>query len=346
MPFQVVYSVYQVVPKGLIYDFTAGDDVTSICSTQVTLQATIYGDPQGHRFLWEQLEGSDVTWETTQTELTVTISFSQFDDKKLRFWIDKGSKDERYDDVWVWGTPTEQFINSQGVTTQNNQNITMDGLCRRLPCSAVDAVTNIYSNPIYGYAECGSTNYVLRFRTPDCWVDRVLYYRIQEKQSDGSYNTVDTTPVNPNDLHYYTTPDVGKYYRITPVYQLNDINQQYDYMFASCDIYTASTNDGADAVETYVGEHGVITNRNISINNYNVRVRTKIERTPSEDYTVAGGVITSNNFAVSNYNVRVRTKIEQSESEDYTVAGGVTTVNNFTLTNYSVLARDGSQVGG
>jgi hypothetical protein len=108
MPFQVVYSTYKNV-AGVVFSISAGPDVQVGCATEVTLTASFVGDDTGHRFEWEQIEGTPVTWITPTDQLTVTFTVGTYDNKKFRFWMDKGSFSQLFDDVNVWSSPVSEF---------------------------------------------------------------------------------------------------------------------------------------------------------------------------------------------------------------------------------------------
>ena len=123
MPFQVIFSVYQK-PPGEIERFSLGEDLFNVCGIQQTLVASIYGDINGHTFEWEQVIDDpfqQVTWlipdypspaviveiEPNHYESSISYEFigTVKKDKTFRFWIDKGTPFEQYDEIIVYATP-------------------------------------------------------------------------------------------------------------------------------------------------------------------------------------------------------------------------------------------------
>lgn len=87
---------------------SAGQDLTALCTNQVTLHGTfISSEPiQNYSFLWEQLTGPLVVIDNP-TELITTYSYTQTVDRTFRLWCNKGLPNQTWDDVTVFGTPSE-----------------------------------------------------------------------------------------------------------------------------------------------------------------------------------------------------------------------------------------------
>ena len=89
---------------------SAGQDQTSLCANQVTLVGTFLGtEPiENYTFLWEQIDGPLVVLDTP-TELTTTFSYSNSVDRTFRLWSNKGQVNQTWDDVTVFGTPSDRI---------------------------------------------------------------------------------------------------------------------------------------------------------------------------------------------------------------------------------------------
>lgn len=106
MPIQVIYSNKQHLHGNVRAN--AGEDSVFTCRSVVTMTADIFGDPRGHTFQWEQISGEPVEFLSALDQPEMMFTFDVKEDKQFRFWIDKGTRLEQYDDVWAWQTPTEQ----------------------------------------------------------------------------------------------------------------------------------------------------------------------------------------------------------------------------------------------
>lgn len=106
MPFQISFSHHQSKPPAVVL-LSAGADQQVFCGAVVVLEATV-DDPAklpGHPLEWEQLEGNPVIL-SCPTCLITTYPLGDLTDKTFRFWIDRGTIDEQYDDVSIFHTPT------------------------------------------------------------------------------------------------------------------------------------------------------------------------------------------------------------------------------------------------
>lgn len=88
----------------------AGQDLTSLCANQVTLTGTfISSEPiENYAFLWEQLSGPLVALNNP-TSLVTSYSYTQTTDRTFRLWCNKGQPNQTWDDVTVFGTPSESM---------------------------------------------------------------------------------------------------------------------------------------------------------------------------------------------------------------------------------------------
>lgn len=112
MPFQVASSSFRNI-VGEITLVTAGDDQTDICSPVVFLVATIIGSPIGHTFEWEQQTGPAITIDDPSA-ISTFYNAGATGDKIFRFYIDRGTASEQFDDVTIFDTPIT-MVGSFGV---------------------------------------------------------------------------------------------------------------------------------------------------------------------------------------------------------------------------------------
>jgi len=74
------------------------------------LEATVVGDLTGHTFIWEQIDGVAVTFNTPLDQFAINYTTANFQDKTFRFTIDKGTGIEQFDEVIMFSTPTYPYF--------------------------------------------------------------------------------------------------------------------------------------------------------------------------------------------------------------------------------------------
>lgn len=86
---------------------TAGGDQVAICEPIVYLEATVDGDLSHHHTQWEQISGTPIVdlQIASPTQAYYTVPGAPGTDKVFRYWIDKDTPFERYQDVSVRTTP-------------------------------------------------------------------------------------------------------------------------------------------------------------------------------------------------------------------------------------------------
>jgi len=141
MSFQVSFSIYQKV-QGTIDSFDAGIDQLVLCSLSVYLNANVIGDLTGHTTEWEQLTGNIVPL-ITDSNIQSHFIKTESSDKIFRFWIDRYTIFAQYDDVTIWGTPTETTPASLFGSTFRTGLTNVDPV----PCSSIAATINISAPP-------------------------------------------------------------------------------------------------------------------------------------------------------------------------------------------------------
>ena len=340
MPFQVVFNVFNV-PAGIISSFTAGEDFLAICDTSISLQATVIGDTTGHVFLWEQISGSAVTWTSPLNQLSATYTTSIFDDKIFRFWIDKGTPNQQFDDVIIYGTPTEIKFLSMGASNNGVVNYGSGVRCRDLNLRGVNNFPFTQHNGVVG---CGSTDWNLIWDEP-CDVEHIVHYIVQEKNILGPWNDVATvTPMAPRQ---YSSVNLGSSYRILTVftdYFLTSYN-------ASNSFYANPSNLSPD-ITAAEGKSVSITSKseNIAITVYNVlQLFNKLCSPDSPDISqVNSSESRVEQLKVTAYNVLELFKqtCEPDSPDIAHVNSSESRVEQLKVTAYNVLDLTGSEIGG
>lgn len=86
---------------------SAGTDTSSLCSTVVPLVGSISGGSGGNlTILWEQISGPAVVINDPSA-LSTYFTYSTSSDRTFRLWVNKGSANQAFDDVTVFGTPSD-----------------------------------------------------------------------------------------------------------------------------------------------------------------------------------------------------------------------------------------------
>ena len=212
MPFQVSFSA-KSTPKGLIDFFTAGPDQIVVCDTTVFMEATVVGDFTGHTFLWEQTDGDPVTWNTPLNQFAVNYTTANFQDKTFRFYIDKGTGNEQYDEIIMFSTPTFPYYG--GVPDQNCLvNFGGSLRCDRPSLSIAVELPTAYHTEIL--IECGTIDNPVLLWTAPCTADKLIQYVVQQRIIAGPWT--DEAIIPPGTLQHVPLV-VGATYRVVAVVQ-------------------------------------------------------------------------------------------------------------------------------
>lgn len=339
MPFQVSYS-QRAIPAGIIQSFDAGDDAVTICDPAFSLTATIVGDLTGHTIEWIQIEGSPVTFTTPLDQLAVTYTQTIFDDKIFRFFIDRGTASEVFDDVSIFGSPTESRVVNNS-NTLNNVSLTStlslngDSVFARL-LSGFSVTKQVANADVDVY-----TNAVLFWNKPITDFD-IIEYLIQEETTHGVFVTVAT---NSPDNTQFTDSIIGNRYRVVTMVK-----------FANSHIGTFVSNivniDGLffNAPSIVVTEPICIqpnnTSTNIGIGDYTIERLSLIAHPVVDDIRTFSSINTATNIAVNEYTVQTLSLVAHPtipEMRTFDVAGSI---RNVAISNYDVQILTGDQIGG
>ena len=224
MPFQVVLSS-SLAPPGEIIFFTAGEDQTALCTPNLTLTAEVTGILSGHTLLWEQIAGDElnVIWDTPLNQLVVSyhVINDSYVDRTFRFWLDKGSSFQQFDDITIFGTPTEKTYLASAIPLIHTPLNSNYGTGNREVTLTLSRGTFFLDGLDFSSSECGFTpdSYFLRWKVAD--PTDLVRFLIQEK--NGTWVTVATVPIDPDNLlatkYWYKTPAMDKLYRVVAEYQ-------------------------------------------------------------------------------------------------------------------------------
>lgn len=105
---------FEIVSR--LIDAIMPENIVSLCLTTATFTPIIKGEMKGHTFEWEQVGGdtSSITWLTPKNQISMTVAIGTIKvDRTFRFWIDKGTKFQKWYDVNIWSTPREEVHGPQ-----------------------------------------------------------------------------------------------------------------------------------------------------------------------------------------------------------------------------------------
>jgi hypothetical protein len=306
MPFQVSFSS-KATPVGVIDFFTAGPDQVTICDTTVTMTATVIGDLTGHVVLWEQLTGSAVTFITPLNQLSVTYTTATFDDKSFRFWIDKGTGEQQFDDINIFGTPTFPYYG--GSPDQNC--IINYGLWLRCNKPALQILDAFPLVPHGGVVECDTSSQPELHWNAFCEDDRRLQYVVQERSVAGPWTDEAILPPTATN---YTPLNLGSTYRVVAV------------------------NLELNIASSAVSSNSVYVDGNISTNVGTAGVATS-------DSSTLGGQGSEPSIVYSVSLVTLLTCPLDAPDDQY-IGAGPSPYRALTIPTYSVLDLTGGDIGG
>jgi len=336
MPFQVIFTSVKV-PKGVIKSFTAEEDLAAVCDTGETLTATIIGDKTAHVFLWEQISGDPVTFTTPLDQLSISFTFITSVDRLFRFWIDKDDPEiAQYDDVWVYGTPTD--IVSLGLT--GSQPIYQPALaCRIVSCEDFDVAPQVPTASHDGFAVCTGSDYTLIWNPPPCDLDKISHYIVQSNDGTG---WIEAAIIINSEQRAYPAI-TGLWYRI--VYVFNDAA-------GAVPIYSAITTCGKNARASggppsawdlmAIG----LTGRDPQFSSFSVVLKTlKILNDPQIQSDMLTG-LTGTDPQFSSFSVLLKTLKTLNDPQIQSDMLTGLTPGTITIPAYSVIELTGGAIGG
>lgn len=220
---------------------TAGEDRFEICPPAgiVNLTAIIAGSPAGNSFEWEQISGSPVTIDDP-TALSTFYTASGTDDKTFRFYVDRNTTSEQFDDVTIFGTPTS-FL--RGALPSVDSSFAEGFELDPVECSSIVGDVVFTAAPPAGNIGQGTATFIfeLTWNHPGSSKDTyIIQYQIIENGIPVS--SVPSTPLAPvssgqtplgppsDPLFYSTTAPPPPNHQILTIYNINGV----EYVEPSC----------------------------------------------------------------------------------------------------------------
>jgi len=339
MPFQVSFSIFKEAP-GVIQYFSAGEDQNVICSPLVTLQATVIGDLTGHQIIWEQISGHAVNFTTPLNQLTVQFTPPAInDDKIFRFWIDKGTIEQQYDDINVWTTPTSILIVDVPLP-KNNTSIGSYGETVGCRAPALRAMFN-YPLTKEEVATCSSyASKSLAWETVCTDAGILTGYTLYKKVS-GSWVEVISLP--PTALRYDTV-EVNVLYKLSAHFTDYNRSSTYDSnaVFFPTETDYPLLHRTESNVNEYITVNGEQNIKEIVLNSYSVASRTLVNYGITDNLTSPISVLPEN-IIISSYNVATRV-LKECANQPIDDMTSTFLFDNTNVISYSVAG--GASVGG
>lgn len=187
-------------PAAMVY---AGADATSLCANSVTLRGEfISSEPiENYFFLWEQLSGLPVVIDDP-TALITTYTYDTSVDRTFRLWSNKGMPNQTWDDVTIYGTPSESIQAALDTQTYRQD----DNVFRLTPrLELYDYNGGPITNDIWSLVFTLPVMYSIRDTGNTFDVQRLV---------DGTWTTIGTHPYTNNTFWAIPVPEVNATYRI------------------------------------------------------------------------------------------------------------------------------------
>jgi len=344
MPFQVIFS-QNAVPAGIIQFFSAGKDGVAVCDLDFTLTAEIIGDIQGNTFEWQQISGSPVTFTTPLNELSVSYSQTIFDDKTFRFFINRGTGFEKFDDVVVYGSPVDIIKHTQ--SSHNNLiNIHASEIFRDDDFT-LRLITNYPIEENSDAAICKSYSAEEATLTWE-FLDiehEILGYIVRERDnSTGVWN--DIASLLPTD-YFFGSVTLGRSYQISAIVRFDNsyvgqhlsniiwasggfLNNQIIEL-SEAKLYTSNVNGNIINISDYDVDKLVVISHNIPLD-------ARDATPPTSD---------NSTITISDYDVDVFFITEKPTEVDVFTGSNITTDSvNIIISDYDVTTLTGTVVGG
>lgn len=360
---------YKILVQNTINYLDAGPDQYAVCSTSITLTATVYGNLVGHTLLWEQISGNTLGVTIGGPTNTLSLSYTNavppgtFSDKTWRLWIDKGSVNEMYSDVVVYGTPTDQVYESYNVNAKDSHYLSIGPTSNcRAPTLTWGRNFPADSNQIgNGFAGCGNTSFpFLQWNTP-CESTLLRDYTLQSRID---YNTwANVTTISSTSIMYQGTLVYGTVYRLVANYVERN-NTVVSYPSNIIDLDTQYLDNPAGYYHTIEGVDKILipnmTNANNLLThlltNYATALQTlKIFESPTDfpnDIVYESYNVNSlQAHTVTTYSVALQTLKIFEAPVDFSIDNiyenyNINNLNTHTISSYTVTNTGGGSIGG
>jgi hypothetical protein len=360
---------YKILVQNVINYVSAGPNQYAVCSTSITLTATVLGNLVGHTLLWEQISGNTLGVTISGPTNTLSLSYTNavppgsFSDKTWRLWIDKGSLHQMYSDVVVFGTPTDQVYESYNINTKDGHYISQGPTSNcRMPVLTwgrnFPADSSVIGN---GFAGCGNTTYpFLQWITP-CESTLLQNYTLQSRITYNTWQNVAT--ISKSAILYQGTLTYGTVYRLLANY-IESSNLAISYPSNIIALDAAYLDNPAGYYHTIEGIDKILipnmTNANNALThlntNYSVALQTLKQFLAPSDFPADNvyenyNINTFNGHAVTAYSVALQTLKVFSAPTDFPTD---TVYENYNINNtlahnvssYTVTNTGGGSIGG
>ena len=332
MPFQVTFA-QKAIPSGIIQFVSAGPDENAICDLSFSLEATVIGDLNGHTVLWEQITGNPVTFTTPVNQLAISYNQSTFEDKTFRFWVDKGTSSQRFDDVTVFGSPTSIIDDVPYSTNSSKINTTVefDGDSHSmvlLPPLPTVYHTGFSISKTYTVAS-------LLWEPPPHTNLTVIGYVVKERDPSGTWTDVATLPATASE---YSGIVIGKMYQLDVVYRYPNsyIGRTGSNVILANGILQDAGIIGVDAITS----HYSVSKKSALIEGYDIETLSIVTKDAIIDNNFTGY---SPRSGISDYDATQLFLIGKIYTDDDYVSYSPT---RGAITDFDVTVLIGGQVGG
>lgn len=332
MPFQVTYS-QRLVQVNAIQAVDAGKDGNAVCDISFSLTATVIGDLNGHTIVWEQISGLPVTFTTPLAQLSISYDQTTFDDKTFRFYVDKGSARERFDDVTVFGSPTTVNVGTASSPSKYFAlNSTPETNGEQLD---LKLLTPWPESPHGGvYVKGTYTSAILLWNPPNTDYNIIGYTVKERNNATGLWNDI---AVLPSTDRIFTGITFGNSYSVCAIYRFP--NSHVGEICSNMVWASGNIADGLIAVDITIPTFAASAN---SILNFTVQTLS-ISNKPEIDSHYNGFSVSSH--TLSDFSVD-QLSITMKSMPDDSVVGGIPSLSVSEINSFDVTVLIGSQVGG
>ena len=333
MPFQVIFS-QKAIPSGIIQSISAGPDGVAVCDVEYTLSATVIGELDGHSMLWEQIDGTAVTFTTPIDQLSVTYTQTTFDNKVFRFYVDKGTASQRFDDVTVFGSPTDSTHNK---LTTGNAAITTNQVVLKVVSPLPDSI-----HP--GIVECRGTTqnhpklvWNVEQLTTVSNISQIINYAVERRDNSTGVWTTENIITPPYNMY---PPIASNSYRVAATVVLD--NGVIDVIYSNV-VWAALTHEygvsASDVSNIRIEVSPVSTSYNYDVEQL---VITGFEVPHDASHTFYRPITSASVSGYDSEQLYISTKSFTPDSSNTALGSNGST---YTL-NYDVTVQIGGQIGG
>ena len=334
MPFQVTFA-QKAIPSGIIQLVDAGPDGNAICDISFSLEATVIGNLAGHTVLWEQTAGVAVTFTTPVNQLAISYNQSTFEDKTFRFWVDKGTASQRFDDVSVFGSPTSIISRNKTFSGNHNNNTITTTNAFDADSLSIRLLPQLPTAQHSGFViEKFYTSADLLWLTPHTDLT-IIGFAVQSRAPSGTWADVSILPETARE---YPVTDDNNLYKVDVIYRYP--NSYVGRKSSNVILANGELNDSKlIAVDAPARTHSVSSS---AIIGFVVETLSIVVKDPIIEQKAIS--ISSNNFGIEGFSVDNFSLTLKPAPYDSTQ--GHTFSENTRIVDFDVTIVTGGQVGG